>query len=1217
MQHRVHNRRALCALAIFPVLLLLFKGSHASIARAEGEAREGLFASSAATPQPTPRVEVTPLGSAGQTGQAASGAGPEGICDPPAAGVVVYDGTDCSGASQAFASAGFSTLGALDNMVESIAVRNGWSALLYAGVDGTGPSLCVSTSDTNLADNTFSDGSPVANQASSIRVYNSSGCITLTWLSPVGDGGVYLVGNQNLPLEVQADDDTGVARVDFLRWDYLNTQWVPLGTVYAPPYRLTMDTSPLLPGWNQVNAAAYDMDGNRLTKHIWLDHSGPAFMRLSPADGATGTSLAPTLTWSQSIGATSYEYCFDTTDDGACTNWTSTGASTSASLSGLVGGTTYYWQVRANGSSGVTYADPAPGVFWSFTTDALLPGAFSRIAPGNGATGMPLSPVLSWGTSTGAGYYEYCYDATDNQVCDIPWINNGTATSVTLGGLSPSTTYYWHARAVNPVGRTYAGGYEDIYRSFRTLDPPQAFGKLSPANGANSTDWILSWQASGGAVSYEYCYQASASSCSNWQSSGASTSVSVTDLTAGTPYAWNVRALNEAGITYSDGDTPWTFTTDAPPLPFNKTAPANFAAGIPISGTLLTWQASPGAVSYEYCFSSGPDTCTAWLSAGGSTSVDTGALQVSSDYYWHVRALNAFGTTYAGGSETDLWTFRTASPPEAFGKSEPVSGAVEQPTSLVLKWGASAGAARYEYCFDMTDDGQCDGWTGNGSATSVTISGLAQDALFYWQVRAVGDGGTTYADGDPGAYWNFRTTAVPGDFSKTGPADGAAGQLSHLTLSWEPSLHATSYQSCYDTTDDNACSNWTGSQGDTFRDISGLEPDTTYYWQVRALNSEGSTEADAGASWSFSTGSRPTFGKVAPADGAASQPLELTLSWEAATPDSVYESCMDTIDNGACDSAWTPPGSSTTLALTNLLPATTYYWQVRATNSFATEYADGTSTRYWHFTTRADYFTISGNAGTPSAALSYMDGTAKSIIADASGNYLITVPYDWSGTVTPFKVRYKFSPASRSYSHVAANVTSQNYTASPVPLLSTGSYDGWVLESSETSNLGGAFNYAGTSIVVGDDALDRQYRDILSFNTSVLPDNAVITKVTLKVKKAGLVGTDPFTTHGRLKVDINSPFFGSGPGLAASDFQAANDRAAVGLFGAAPMSGWYSAVLSSAAFPYVNRVGTTQFRLRFGKDDNDDRSADYVKFWSGNASAGAYRPQLVIEYRLP
>ncbi len=51
-------------------------------------------------------------------------------------------------------------------------------------------------------------------------------------------------------------------------------------------------------------------------------------------------------------------------------------------------------------------------------------------------------------------------------------------------------------------------------------------------------------------------------------------------------------------------------------------------------------------------------------------------------------------------------------------------------------------------------------------------------------------------------------------------------------------------------------------------------------------------------------------------------------------------------------------------------------------------------------------------------------------MTDATGNYTATVPSGFSGTVTPTKAGYAFTPASRTYNNVASNQTGQNYTAS-------------------------------------------------------------------------------------------------------------------------------------------------------------------------------------------
>ncbi len=181
---------------------------------------------------------------------------------------------------------------------------------------------------------------------------------------------------------------------------------------------------------------------------------------------------------------------------------------------------------------------------------------------------------------------------------------------------------------------------------------------------------------------------------------------------------------------------------------------------------------------------------------------------------------------------------------------------------------------------------------------------------------------------------------------------------------------------------------------------------------------------------------------------------------------------------------------------------------------------------------------------------------------------------------------------------------------------SQAAYDGWVLESAENSNKGGTLNSTTTTFNLGDTLKNQQFRGILSFSTGSLPDNAVITKVLIKVRKQGLVGTDPFTTHLGLKVDIRRWTFSGNKLLQITDFQAFANKDAIGTFNKVPANSWYTARLYTTAFPFINLNGLTQFRLRFAKDDNNDNGSDYVKFFSGNAAL-ANRPQLIITYYVP
>src|SRR5262249_52973443 len=89
-------------------------------------------------------------------------------------------------------------------------------------------------------------------------------------------------------------------------------------------------------------------------------------------------------------------------------------------------------------------------------------------------------------------------------------------------------------------------------------------------------------------------------------------------------------------------------------------------------------------------------------------------------------------------------------------------------------------------------------------------------------------------------------------FSKTTPAGGAANQAPSLTLAWGTSANATRYEYCLDTVNNDACDAPWFTTSDVSVALSGLAPLTTYWWQVRARNSAGTTNAADG--WpSFTT----------------------------------------------------------------------------------------------------------------------------------------------------------------------------------------------------------------------------------------------------------------------------------------------------------------------------------------------------------------------------
>ena len=376
---------------------------------------------------------------------------------------------------------------------------------------------------------------------------------------------------------------------------------------------------------------------------VTVDEGKPnSFAKSTPTNNATITSTSATFTWDAISNATSYEYCI-ATSTAACTTWTSTGTSTTATNADLVHNTTYYWQVRANNPAGTTYADSMS--FGQFTV-VIAPAAFNKTNPANNATNQPATVTLTWASSTRATSYEYCV-ATSTAACTT-WTSTGTSTTATKTDLEHNTTYYWQVRANNPAGTTYADSMS--FGQFTVVFAPAAFNKTSPADNATNQPATVTftWAASTSASSYEYCIATSTAACTTWTSTGTSTTATHTGLVHNTTYYWQVRAINAAGTTYADSMSFGQFTVVLAPAAFNKTSPANNATNQPATVT-LTWAASTRAASYEYCIALTQAACTNWKSTGTKTTVAVSGLAKAKSYFWQVRAKNTSGTTISSG----------------------------------------------------------------------------------------------------------------------------------------------------------------------------------------------------------------------------------------------------------------------------------------------------------------------------------------------------------------------------------------------------------------------------------------------------------------------------------------------------------------------------------------------------------------------------------------
>jgi hypothetical protein len=172
---------------------------------------------------------------------------------------------------------------------------------------------------------------------------------------------------------------------------------------------------------------------------------------ITPADGATGIGLYPSLSWNASGGAASYtlQVAIDSMFTGMVSSLPGLTSTSQTLVNGLTNSTTYYWRVNASNNAGTS--DWSAVRSFTTTATALLPKP-ALIWPDSGAAGISTSPTLMWSASSGAGSYSVQV-ATTNAFSSIVYARAGLIDSVqAISGLANVTTYYWRVNAVNIAG---------------------------------------------------------------------------------------------------------------------------------------------------------------------------------------------------------------------------------------------------------------------------------------------------------------------------------------------------------------------------------------------------------------------------------------------------------------------------------------------------------------------------------------------------------------------------------------------------------------------------------------------------------------------------------------------------------------------------------------------------------------------------------------------
>ncbi len=345
-----------------------------------------------------------------------------------------------------------------------------------------------------------------------------------------------------------------------------------------------------------------------------------------------------------------------------------------------------------------------------------------------------------------------------------------------------------------------------------------------------------------------------------------------------------------------------------------------------------------------------PGALTVQFQCNGSVLAATlGAGHTDVPVVFEERSVTAWPTTDPG-----IWTlsdsfgpfgvhvyrlYETAAPPPAAAppakasKPCPDNASIGVGRLFDLHWSPASNATSYQIWFGTANPPPLHG---QQTGTAFNPGQMSLGTTYYWRVDSVNDHGTTAGD-----LWSFTTLSPnpPTRATLVSPVDGATDVPNGADPAWKWGGSARSYNVYFGTS--NPPPFQRNQTGFSF-DPGPMIYCTTYYWQIDAVNDDGTTTGEV---WSFTTQPPPNPPGQAvnptPADLTTDVARNVTLRWSAAnaTGYDVYFGPTNppAFQTAQAGTAYTPGP---------LAPLTTYYWRIDSVNACLT-----TAGLVWSFTT--------------------------------------------------------------------------------------------------------------------------------------------------------------------------------------------------------------------------------------------------------------------------
>ncbi|MFP4441686.1 MAG: SUMF1/EgtB/PvdO family nonheme iron enzyme [Spirochaetia bacterium] len=382
-------------------------------------------------------------------------------------------------------------------------------------------------------------------------------------------------------------------------------------------------------------------------------------------------------------------------------------------------------------------------------------------------------------------------------------------------------------------------------------------------------------------------------------------------------YSWRVRS-KPADEGWSEWSEAAAFTmTD----PFTSLSPEDGTEKNDVTPT-FDWNDVTGAVNYELQISQNESAINGGeiIPLDESTYTPSQGMVMNSPLYWRIRAINADGQPSAW-STTRSFTIVIGSIQDRF----PPDGASLLDTTPEITWADIAGAVSYEFQYGTVEDDLPDSDKFELTESTYTPdSALNDNTTYYWRVRGINseDSATAWS-----LVYSFRI-----GFKNMTPQGGELVTDTTPMFDWDDVIGAESYELKFaaSTVDLETAATETLEESSFTPDTYLNNLDATYFWQIRAANSDGEFGA-----WSDIESFGVWWGELSglsPEHDSATSDTTPTFEWDPVPGAVLYE--IHVVEN---PNDFTSDFSGAVTVTTNsytpsayLTNLQAYYWRVRA-----------------------------------------------------------------------------------------------------------------------------------------------------------------------------------------------------------------------------------------------------------------------------------------------